>query len=158
MCLLSYLLDKPFSVVQQYFCVENNELQQCNGPSLGHHNPKSNNFKGKLYVLVNGGSYSNSGIVSSCLQANNRATFIGQETGGNPNVIAGFIKDIKLPNTNIQVQIPTKQFVITDKTNNNGHGVLPTHFVEPKLKDILENNETELEYIIDLISKTNNGR
>ena len=156
--LLSYLLDKPFSVVQEYNCVENNEVQHCNGPSLGQHNPKSGNFKGKLYVLINGGSFSNSGIVSSCLQVNNRATFIGQETGGNPNVIAGFIKDIKLPSTKIQVQIPTKQFVITDKANNNGHGVMPTQFVEPKLKDIIENKDTELDYTIDLISKTNNGR
>lgn len=156
--LLSYLLDKPFSVVQEYYCVKNNEVQLCNGPSLGQHKPKSNNFKGKLYVLINGGSFSNSGIVASCLQANNRATFIGQETGGNPNVIAGFIKDIKLPNTKIQVQIPTKQFVITDKTNNNGQGVMPTQYVEPKLNDIIENKDTELEYTIELIGNKTNGR
>jgi hypothetical protein len=153
--LLSYLLNKSFSVVQEYFCVENNELQHCKGPSLGRHNPKSNNFKGKLYVLINGGSFSNSGIVSSCLQANNRATFIGEETGGNPNVLAGFIKNIKLPNTKIQVQIPTKQFVLTDKTKNNGQGVKPTQLVIPKLADILEGTDTELDYTIDLINKTN---
>jgi hypothetical protein len=154
--LLSYLLDKPFSVITEYYCVENNELQHCNGPSLGLHNPTSSNFKGKLYVLINGGSFSNSGIVSSCLQANNRATFVGQETGGNPNVIEGFIKEIKLPNTKIQVQVPTKQFVITNKVNNNGQGIIPTQLVIPKLADILEGKDTELEYTIDLISKTNN--
>jgi len=156
--LLSYLLDKPFSMVQEYNCIENNEVQHCNGPSLGQHNPKANNFKGKLYVLINGGSFSNSGIVSSCLQANNRAIFIGQETGGNPNVIAGFIKDIKLPNTKIQVQVPTKQFVITDKVNNKGQGVMPTQLIIPTLADILEGKDTELDYTIDLISTTNNGR
>ena len=151
--LLSYLLDKPFSVVQEYNCVENNEVRHCHGPSLGQHPPKSNNFKGKLYVLINGGSFSNSGIVSSCLQTNNRATFIGQETGGNPNVITGFIKEIKLPNTKIQVQVPTKQFVITGKANNNGRGVMPDHVVIPELADILEGKDTELNYTIDLISK-----
>jgi len=156
--LLSYLLDKSFSVVQEYFCVDNNELKHCTGPSLGQHNPKANNFKGKLYVLINGGSFSNSGIVASCLQANKRATFIGQETGGNPNVIAGFIKEIKLPNTKIQVQIPTKQFVITNKVSNNGRGVMPTLPVIPKLADILEGKDTELDFTIDLISKTNNSR
>lgn len=156
--LLSYLLDKPFSVVQEYNCVENNELQHCNGPSLGQHSPKSGSFKGKLYVLINGGSFSNSGIVASCLQANNRATFIGQETGGNPNVIAGFIKEIKLPNTKIQVQVPTKQFVITNKVNNNGRGLMPTHPVIPTLADILEGKDTELDYTIDLISKTDKAR
>ncbi len=152
--LLSYLLDKPFSVVQEYFCVESDGIQPCHGPSLGLHNPKGNNFKGKLYVLINGGSFSNSGIVSSCLQANNRAAFIGQETGGNPNVIAGFIKDIKLPNTKIQVQIPTKQFVITNKLKNNGRGIMPSQIVEPALADILNGKDTELDYTIDLIGKT----
>lgn len=151
--LLSYLLDKPFSVVQEYNCVDNNEVQHCIGPSLGQHNPKPNNFKGKLYVLINGGSFSNSGIVASCLQANQRATFIGQETGGNPNVITGFIKEIKLPNTKIQVQIPTKQFVITNKANNNGQGVMPTKPVIPKLADILEDKDTELDYTVDLIKR-----
>lgn len=155
--LLSYLLDKPFSVVKEYNCVKNKKVQHCNGPSLGQHHPKANNFKGKLYVLINGGSFSNSGIVSSCLQANNRATFIGQETGGNPNVIAGFTKEIKLPNTKIQVQVPTKQFVITDKGNNIGQGIMPTHKVEPKLTDIINNIDTEMEYTIKLIDKNNNG-
>lgn len=151
--LLSYLLSKPFSVVQEYFCVNKKRLEKCNGSSLGTHTPKSNNFKGNLYVLINGGSFSNSGIVSSCLQANERATFIGQETGGNPNVIAGYIKDISLPNTKIQIQIPTKQFVITDKAKNNGRGLLPTHIIEPNLTDIINNTDTELEYTIKLINK-----
>jgi len=151
--LLSYLFDKPFSVVQEYFCVENSQLIHCNGPSLGEHKPNPHNFNGKLYVLINGGSFSNSAIVASSLQANKRAIFIGQETGGNPNVIAGFIKEIDLPNTKIQVQIPTRQFVITDKLNNNGQGVIPTQLVIPKLADILEGKDTELDYTIDLISK-----
>lgn len=151
--LLSYLLDKPFAVVQEYFCVDNLQPEHCNGPSLGTHNPKQNNFKGKLYVLINGGSFSNSGIVSSCLQANNRAVFIGQETGGNPNVITGFIKDIELPGTKIQVQIPTKQFVITDKAKNTGRGIMPTQFVAPTLANIVENKDTELNYTIDLVNK-----
>jgi hypothetical protein len=123
--LLSYLLNKPFSVVQEYFRVVNGELQHCNGPSLGLHKPKANVFNGKVYVLINGGSFSNSGIVSACLQRNNRAIFIGQETGGNPNVLAGFEKNTELPNTKIQVQIPTKQFVLTSKANNKGRGLMP---------------------------------
>lgn len=109
-------------------------------------------------MLINGGSFSNSGIVASCLQINNRAVFIGEETGGNPNVIASFIKDIDLPNTKIQVQIPTKQFLITDKTKNTGQGVLPTHVVTASLADILEGKDTAMNYTIDLVIKTINSR
>lgn len=151
--LLSYLLDKPFTVVQDYFCVEGHQLQHCNGPSLGTHKPKPGNFKGNLYVLINGGSFSNSGIVSSCLQANRKTVFIGEETGGNPNVIAGDAKDITLPNTKIQVQVPTRQYVITDKAKNSGQGIMPTHIVMPTLADILEGRDTELNFTIGLFNK-----
>ncbi len=156
--LLSYLLDKPFAVVQEYFKVKHSQLQQCKGPSLGLHKPRSNHFEENLYVLINGGSFSNSGIVASCLKANKRAIFIGEEMGGNPDVIAGFIKNIQLPNTKIRVQIPTKQFIITSKEKNSGQGIMPTHIVEPTLEDILEDKDTALNFAIDLISKLNTGR
>lgn len=151
--ILSYLLDKPFSVVQSYNKLKNNQLTPCKGPALGFHQPTKNNFKGQLYVLINGGSFSNSGIVASCLQKNKRATFIGQETGGNPNVIAGFINELKLPNSKIQVQIPTKQFMLTDSESPEGHGVLPTFILEPTLSDILQNIDKEINYTLDLIRK-----
>jgi len=156
--LLSYLLDRPFSVVQEYFCVDNKQLQHCKGPALGMHEPAANNFKGGLYVLINGGSFSNSGIVSSCLQANKRAVFIGEETGGNPNVINGFIKDISLPNTGVQVQIPTRQFVITSKNSNNGRGVMPEKSVTPTIADILEGKDPALIFTIGKISNAANSR
>lgn len=151
--LLSYLLDKPFNVVQDYFCVEDRQLQHCNGPSLGMHKPRPANFKGDLYVLINGGSFSNSGIVSSCLQANRKTVFIGEETGGNPTVINGYAKDITLPDTKIQVQIPTRQFVITGKAKNNGQGIMPTYKVTPALADILEGRDAELNFTIGLIDR-----
>jgi C-terminal processing protease CtpA/Prc len=152
--LLSYLLDKPFSIVKAYFKLKDNQLHTCKGPSLGQHKPQANTFKGKVYVLINGGSFSNSGIVSSCLKANDRAIFIGQETGGNPNVVNGFTKDITLPNTKIQVQVPCKQLVMTDKTKNTGHGLMPTVPIQANLTTILEDKDTVLEYTIDLIRKS----
>ena len=43
-------------------------------------NPKPNNFIGKIYVLINGGSFSASSIISSNLKSNQRAFFVGEET------------------------------------------------------------------------------
>lgn len=151
--LLSYLLDKPFTVVQDYLCVENAELVHCNGPSLGDHKPRQNNFKGKLFALINGGSFSNSGIVAACLQANNRAVFVGEETGGNDHALAGFIKALSLPNTNIRIELPTRQFLISDITPNTGHGIFPAHVIKPLLADILDGKDTEMNYTIGLINK-----
>ncbi len=39
--------------------------------------PKINNYKGKIYVLINGTSFSASSVISTHLKATNRATFVG---------------------------------------------------------------------------------
>jgi len=42
--------------------------------------PKPLNYKGKMYVLTNGNSFSASSLISTHLKANNRAVFVGEET------------------------------------------------------------------------------
>lgn len=157
--LLSYLLDKPFTIIQAYYKVANNTLKETNGQSMGTFKPKDNAFKGKLYILTNGGSFSNSGIVASCLKRNNRGTFIGEETGGNNKVLAGYTKDINLPNTKIQIQIPTKQFLLDKDLPLTGHGTMPDYSIQTNLTDIINSTDNILNYTIELIkqAKKNNG-
>ena len=155
--LLSFLLDKEFKVVQEYYKVDksksNFQLKRINGEALGFHKPKNNVFNGKLFVLINGGSFSNSGIVASCLKRYKRATFIGEETGGNNKVLAGYIHEYALPNTGIQIQIPTKQFLLDEHLPLSGQGTLPDYGVQPDLPNILNNHDKVLHFAIDLIQK-----
>ena len=120
---------------------------------MGFHKPKNNVFNGKLFVLINGGSFSNSGIVASCLKRYKRATFIGEETGGNNKVLAGYIHEYALPNTGIQIQIPTKQFLLDEHLPLSGQGTLPDYGVQPDLPNILNNHDKVLHFAIDLIQK-----
>ncbi|MFN8305492.1 MAG: S41 family peptidase [Ferruginibacter sp.] len=150
--LLSYLLNEPFAVLQGYARVgRKGELKNCGGPALGMHKPKPGRFTGKLYVLVDGGSFSNSGIVASCLKAHKRAVFIGEETGGNPVVINGDSKDFQLPNSRLYIEIPTKQYIIADKASNTGRGVFPDHSVRKTILDLVRNNDKALSYAIGLL-------
>ena len=151
--LLSWLLNKPFKVVTGYNCVESQQLVSCKGPSSGSHNPKETPFSGKLYVLVNGGSFSNSGIVASCLRVNQRAVFIGTETGGNPNVLTGFPKDFDLPNTKIKVEIPSKQFVMTSVSGNDGRGLVPEYIVEENVSGYINNRDMVMEFAFKMIGR-----
>lgn len=127
--LLTYLLNKPFQYVESYSKRSNDDLPghlvNASGASTGWHEPVKNPFNGNLYVLINGGSFSNTGIVASCLKREQRAVFIGEETGGNSEVLAGYIKNIQLPNTNIEVQIPTRRFLLTNNPSFLGRGTLP---------------------------------
>jgi Peptidase family S41 len=114
--------------------------------------PKANNFKGDLYILINGGSFSNTAIVSSYLELINRGVFVGEETGGNKTVISGNAADITLPNTKLACQISGEKFIIrTGK--NDGHGIIPAYFVTPTIKDIVENRDVEKEFAVSLIKK-----
>lgn len=151
--LLSYLLNKPFKVVNAYNCLKSGTSIPCSGPSSGLHQPRKKVYQGNLYVLTNGGSFSNSAIVSSCLQSHQRATFLGTETGGNPNILAGFGKAFELPNTKINVDIPTKQFVMTSLNQNKGEGLKPQYTIQANIADRVRQIDTELNFTLKLIQE-----
>lgn len=150
--LLSFLLNKPFKVVNEYNCLKSGKQSDCKGPAQGLHRPEKNRFQGKLYVIVNGGSFSNSVIVASCLKINSSAIFVGSETGGNPNVLAGYTKNYKLPNSKIRVEIPAKQFVLTSLENNDGRGLIPDYIVTENIEDYLQLTDKSLNFILSLIN------
>lgn len=125
--LLAHLLDKPFKIVQNYQKMNHGELVPAHGPCSGWHKPKKHSYTGGLDVWLNGGSFSNSVIVASCLEQNNRANFYGSESGGNPHILAGNAKSLTLPHTKIRVDLPTKRFILTSLENNTGRGILPNH-------------------------------
>jgi hypothetical protein len=114
--------------------------------------PKDNNFKGDLYILINGGSFSNTAIVSSYLELVKRGVFIGEETGGNKTVITGNATDKKLPNTKIACQISTTKYIIRNEPND-GHGIMPAHIVTPTISDIAANKDVLKEFALRMIKK-----
>lgn len=138
--LLSYLIDTAFAILDK-------------GPSSGIMQPAEEVYRGKVYVLINGGSFSNSGIVSSCLQKNKRATFIGEETGGNKTILSGNAKSFVLPNTKINCEIAATEYLIRANSENNGHGVFPDYYVPCTIEDIINNRDNVKEFTFNLIGK-----
>ena len=156
--LLSFLLDTPFDIVQSYESVDPTtwkipeaRLQPEKGPQTGKHEPQKNNFTGKLYVLINGGTFSASSMVCSALQAAKRCVFIGEETGGNPIVIAGNVKNITLPNTKTSVSIPTVRYNIRSILYNVGRGIMPDYLIVPTTSDLISKKDAAMEMAFKLI-------
>lgn len=151
--LLAYLMNKPFTVLDAYYSIDpsksDHTLRQSKGQALGIHQPKDLAFSGAIFVLINGGSFSNSGIVAACLKRNQRAKFIGEETGGSSKVLAGYIKNHTLKNTGIQVQIPTKQFMLDEAMPLSGRGVFPDYPIVSNVGD----DDAVLQYAIHLITQ-----
>lgn len=155
--LLSHLISKPFKVLEAYYKVNSStkgeRLQKTGGQCSGTFNPAKNLFKGRLYVLINGGSFSNSGIVAACLKRYTDAAFIGEETGGGNQTLAGYTLSCILPETKIRVDIPTRQFVLTDEKPMHGRGTIPDYIVPADLQSVLNNEDSIMRFTLKLMAK-----
>lgn len=119
-----------------------------------NHKIKKTAFKGKLYVLINGGSFSASSIISSNLKGSKRAIFVGEETGGGYNgTVAGFMPKIKLPKSNIKIRIGLMLIAPHYKTTIQGHGIFPDKEITPTLQDKIEKIDPELDWILENLNK-----
>jgi C-terminal processing protease CtpA/Prc len=116
--------------------------------------PKPNNFKGDVYVIINGGSFSASSIISSNLKGSGRAVFVGEETGGAYNgTVAGVMPQRKTPNAKINFSFGHVLIQPHYKTNKKGHGIYPDAYVTTSIQDKIDEKDSELDWIIEDIKK-----
>lgn len=111
--------------------------------------PRNENyFDGKIYVLINGGSFSASCIISSKLKENKNVTFVGEETGGTFNgTVAGRISSIQLPNSKLNSILWIMDIAATHKTEKDGRGIFPDQTIIPTIDDIISKKDPELDWI-----------
>ena len=116
-----------------------------------------NNFKGKIYVLINGGSFSASSIISSNLKGSKRAFFVGEETGGAFNgTVAGQMPLVKTPNAGLNVRVGLIVCKPYYQTDVEGRGIFPDKEILPTIEDRISGNDPEMMWILDDISKSQN--
>ncbi|MFD2550863.1 S41 family peptidase [Bizionia sediminis] len=111
-------------------------------------------FKGHMYVLINGNSFSASAILATNLHGHKLATFIGEETGGAYNgTVAGLFKIYNLPHSRIKVRLGIMQIEAPFKTEPDGYGIKPDVSIKPTWQDIVNKNDPELEWLLEAINK-----
>ncbi|WP_379964313.1 S41 family peptidase [Epilithonimonas sp. UC225_85] len=118
--------------------------------------PKGNAFKGKIYVLVNGASFSASSIISAKLKYEKRAVIVGEETGGaNDGTVAGVNNTVTLPNSHLT--LPIGLFLIRPNIEfeNKSRGVIPNYQVDPGFDDIFGTEDKILKWTLDDIDFRN---
>jgi hypothetical protein len=118
--------------------------------SSNEHKPNPKNYKGKLYVLINGNSFSASSILSAQLKATNRATFVGQETGGAFNgTVAGVSKGYELPNSKVVMHLGMMQVETFYKVEPDGFGVTVDKEIIPTRADREAKRDSEVEWVLN---------
>ncbi|WP_372754632.1 S41 family peptidase [Mariniflexile sp.] len=119
--------------------------------------PNNLAYKGNLYVLINGGSFSASALLSTHLKATDRAVFVGEETGGAYNgCVAGIYKIHQLPNSKLKIRMGLMQIETPYKQTPDGFGVMPDVEIAHTIEDIINNGDPEIEWVLQRINSPDN--
>jgi C-terminal processing protease CtpA/Prc len=107
--------------------------------------PDSKKFKGELYVLVNGGTFSAASTLASDIRGSKKATFIGEETGGASNgSVAGRMAVYSLPESKLDIYIGLAHIQPHYRTGTEGRGIFPDIEIKPTLTDRIAGTDPEL--------------
>lgn len=115
--------------------------------------PKPRAFRGQLLVLTNASTFSAASELAGYLKAYSEATLIGTETAGQyEGFAAGYLRQFRLPHTGIKVWLPRMQYTFELPPQvEPKRGVLPHHWVQPGVEDLLQGLDPQLDFALRLI-------
>lgn len=128
-----------------------------NGLSIEEKQPAKIQYRGQIYVLVGGWSFSASGLFTSLLKTYDKGVFIGEEAGGNPySQVGDFEQMLTLPTSGVRMIIPLVYEKMKVNFENTGHGVMPHYPVRNSIEDELNGRDVVMELTLDLIKNKGN--
>jgi C-terminal processing protease CtpA/Prc len=173
--LLAYLLDKPFKYydelvvnAREFNFRKYTELptipadavqrrpdgkyRALNHPNLGVHQPSKPVFAGKLFILMNGDSFSTTAEFLSHTHSHKRAVFIGEESGGAYyGNTSGVVLPLTLPNTKLIIHVPLVSYHLAVSGGMAAaRGVLPDHPLHYTIEELLKGTDKELALALEL--------
>ncbi len=144
-------LDKPkfFGILKLLVRKKDGKYYWTRHKNLKVQKPQRNPYKGKVYVLVNGNSYSVTAEFAAIAKSNNRALFFGQETGGAyEGNNSGTFAFVNLPNSRLTLAMPMLAYYLDVKSvNPMDRGILPDYYIP----QVLDGKDKETDFVIDFI-------
>jgi hypothetical protein len=121
------------------------------GDFLGEKQPAASPFRGKVFILIDGGSFSTTGDFCAVTHHLKLATFIGEETAG---AYCGNNSDteptVTLPNSEVRFGLPLSSSWNAVGDEGNRHGTIPDYVDVTKTADLLRGVDTQLELALKL--------
>jgi C-terminal processing protease CtpA/Prc len=123
-------------------------------PNMGLQQPLQPHFGGKVFVLMNGGSFSTSTEFLSVLHSHKRATFVGEETGGGYySLNAGiYAANLELPNSKLKLHFGLMSYyqAVSDDYKYRDRGVLPDYPITHTIGDLMAGRDKDMELALSL--------
>lgn len=126
---------------------ENGWMIWSNYPNTRYYRSIPFPFKGKVHLMVNGGTLSSASVFTAVIAFNKRARIYGEETGGayvGPN---GAPLIIKLPHSGIRFSIPTASYEVAVPGVQEKGGVIPDFQYSGLIHDHLGRNDPLLKVV-----------
>lgn len=118
--------------------------------------PGENNFLGKTSIISDASNASATFQFLNYVRENRLATIVGQETGGNRQGInGGNYLFLTLPNSKIETDIPVYFFAPLQSAKDES--VIPDYLVKPTARDIRDGIDAELNFILKMAKRRNQG-
>jgi len=114
--------------------------------------PNLLNFKGKTFVLMDGGCFSTTGHFLSMIKYHQWATLIGEESGGS-YICYGCVENYTLPNTKLILNCARCVYRANVHGFNRERGIRPDIEVKPKIEDLIENRDTVMEFALKYVRR-----
>jgi hypothetical protein len=129
-------------------------------PGVAEQPPGKYPFLGKVFVLIDGGTFSTAADFCAVTHHLKRATFIGEETGGGYyGNNSGMGVTLTLPNSKARVSIPMYEYWnAVPGYDGKRRGTKPDHLVETKVANLLRGVDEQLELALKLASQALNER
>lgn len=157
---ISFVIFSPFIIIGNTILFvkikKENDKFYYSPPSKASVEPATkHNFTGKIYVIIDGGTFSASTILSSNLKQKGQAYFVGEETGGAQNeCVAGFIPTFVLPNSKLKLNFGLMNIESHGKSEIKGRGIFPDTEILPTIEDRMNGVDPELNWILNDIKNT----
>jgi hypothetical protein len=115
--------------------------------------PAKNNFNGNTYVLINGFCMSSCSDAIAILKYNNKATFIGEETGGGYHGNnSGLMPESVVQPFNFLITVPLQKYVNhVEDSENTGRGTMADYPINFNIEKLMENKDEGKDLAITLI-------
>jgi hypothetical protein len=128
-------------------------LKEDKNPILQLQIPKPNRFKGQVYILLNGATFSTAAEFTAAAHFNKLGIFVGDESAGSyDGGNGGNFIHLELPNSRIAISTPLIYYQMNvGDTKRKGRGTIPDYTIPSTLNDMMTHTDSQLEFVKKLI-------
>ncbi len=115
--------------------------------------PVATPFKGQVYCIGDGYSFSAAGIMASLLKTYTNCQFVGEEIGGAETTLtAGEYVELQLPNSGVRAILPVVFEELQNPRGQTGHGVKPDFPIRNSIQDLINGHDAIMAFTKEIIA------